>query len=76
MEKNQDGNGTNKSSINVYITELNELIYTGAKLVCEKIGVPLKSSNKKSKPGWEILLETQILKNLRKQAKTIKKKKR
>ena len=22
------------------ITELNELIYTGAKLVCEKIGIP------------------------------------
>ena len=40
------------------ITELNELIYAGAKLVCEKIGVPLKSTNKKSKPGWEIRLET------------------
>ena len=44
------------------ITELNELIYAGAKLVCEKIRVPLKSMNKKSKPGWEIQLETQIRK--------------
>ena len=55
------------------ITELNELIYAEAKLVCEKIGIPLKSKEKKSKPGWEIRLETQI-KNLRKQAKMIKKK--
>ena len=36
------------------ITELNELIYAGTKLVCEKIGIPLKSTKKKSKPGWEI----------------------
>ena len=36
------------------ITELNELIYAGAKLVCEKIGVPSKSTKKQSKPGWEI----------------------
>ena len=33
------------------ITELNELIYAGAKLVCEKIGIPTKSTKKKSKPG-------------------------
>ena len=39
------------------ITELNELIYVGAKLVCEKIGIPSKSTKK---PGWEIRLETQI----------------
>ena len=42
------------------MTELNELIYAGAKLVCEKIGIPSKSTKKKSKPGWEIRLETQI----------------
>ena len=42
------------------ITELNELIYAGAKLVCEKIGILSKSTMKKSKPGWEIRLETQI----------------
>ena len=45
------------------ITELNELIYEGAKLVCEKIGLPLKKHEKK--PGWEFRLKTQM-KNLRK----------
>ena len=58
------------------ITELNELIYAEAKLVGEKIGIPSKSTQKKSKPGWEIRLETQI-KNLRKKkAKMIKQKKK
>ena len=55
------------------ITELNELIYAGAKLVCEKIEILSKSTKKKSKPGREIRLETQI-KNQRKQARTIKQK--
>ena len=54
------------------ITELNELINADAKLVCEKIGIPSKSTKKQSKPGWEIRLETQI-KKLRKQARMIKK---
>ena len=54
------------------ITDLNELIYAGAKLVCEKIGIPSKSTKEQSKPGWEIRLETQI-KNLRKQARMIRK---
>ena len=54
------------------ITELNELIYAGAKLVCEKIGIPSKSTKKQSKLGWEIWLETQIRK-IRKQARMIKK---
>ena len=40
------------------ITELNELIYAGAKLVCEEIGIPSKSTKKQSKPGWEIRLKT------------------
>ena len=31
------------------ITELNELLYAGAKLVCEKIGIPTKSTQKKIK---------------------------
>ena len=53
---------------------MNELIYVGGKLVCEKIGIPLKSTKEKSKPGWEFRIETQI-KNLRKQAKIIKQKK-
>ena len=47
------------------ITELNELIYAGAKLACKNIGISLKSTKKKSKPRWEIQLEAQI-KNLRK----------
>ena len=55
------------------ISELNDQIYAGAKLVCEKIGVPSKSTKKQSKQGWEIRLETQI-KNLRKQAKMVKQK--
>ena len=54
------------------ITELNELIYTAAKLVCEKIRIPSKSTTKQSKPEWEIWLEMQI-KNLRKQARMIEK---
>ena len=41
------------------ITDLNELIYAGAKLVCEKIGNPSKSTKEKSKPGWKFRLETQ-----------------
>ena len=55
------------------ISELNDLIYAGAKLVCEKIGVPSKSSKKQSKQGWEVRLEIQI-KNLQKQAKMAKQK--
>ena len=44
------------------ITELNELIYAGTKLVCEKTRIPSKSTKKQSKLGWEIRLETQIKK--------------
>ena len=54
------------------IIELNELICEGSNLVCEKIGIPSKSTKKQSKPGWEISLETQI-KQLRKQARMIRK---
>ena len=43
-----------------HITELNELIYAGAKLVCENIGIPTKSTKKQQKPGWEIRLESPI----------------
>ena len=42
------------------ITELNELVYVRAKLVCEKNQGSLKEHEQKSKPGWEIQLETQI----------------
>ena len=50
------------------ITELNELIYAGAKLVCEKIGISSKSTKNQSKPEWEMRRELQI-KILRKQAR-------
>ena len=40
------------------IIESNELIYTYAKLVSEKIGIPSKSTKKQLKRGWEIRLET------------------
>ena len=53
------------------ITELNELIYAGAKLVCENIGIPSKSTKKQQKLGWEIRLKSQI-KKLRKQARMMK----
>ena len=33
------------------ITELNDLMYAGAKLVCEKIWAPLKTTGRKSNPG-------------------------
>ena len=56
------------------ITELNELIYAGPKLDCEKIGISSKSTKDKSKPGWQIRLET-LIENLRKQAKMIKRRK-
>ena len=42
------------------IMELNELIYTGAKLLYAKIGVPLRDTKRNSKPAWKIRLETQI----------------
>ena len=53
---------TEKISMN-NTTELNQLIYVGAKLVCE-IGVLQRNS----KPGWKIQLDTQI-RNFRQQAK-------
>ena len=65
---------TNKISQVLPYKSTNKLIYAGAKLVCEKIGIPSESTKKKSKPGWEIRLERQI-KNLQKQAKIIKQKK-
>ena len=44
------------------ITELKEIIYAVAKLVCEKIEIPSEIMKEKSKPKWEIRLETQIKK--------------
>ena len=59
------------TNIPTNITELNDLIYARAKLVCEKIGVPLKTNDRKSKSGWELRLESQI-KRLRQQARILK----
>ena len=39
------------------ITELNELIYAGAKLACDKTGVFQSNPNQNRKPEWEIRLE-------------------
>ena len=36
------------------ITELNELIYAGAKLVCENIAIPSTSTKKPQKLGWRL----------------------
>ena len=44
-------------------TELNKLIYAGAKLVCDKIRVPLSNLFRTTKPGWEIRLEWQVRKD-------------
>ena len=38
-----------------------DLIYVGAKLVCGKIAVPLKTTDRMSKPGWELRLESQLV---------------
>ena len=51
--------------------ELNDLIFAGVKLVCKKIGVHQKTTNRKSKAGRKILLESQIRKLLQ-EAKTLK----
>ena len=44
------------------VTELNELIYAGTKLVFDKIGVPLRNTDRNIKPGWGIRLEVQVKK--------------
>ena len=58
MENSQDGSGKDKPStysyINKYITKLDELIYARAKLVCEKIGIPLKKHEEKIKTSMGI----------------------
>ena len=55
----------NKLSANIStgnITELDELIYTGTKQLCDKIDVALRNLNKNTKLGWEIRLEGQVKK--------------
>ena len=53
------------------IKKFNELIYAVLELVCDKIGAPFKNTNRNTKPGWKIRLETQIG-NLRKTAEMIR----
>ena len=50
-----------------YIAELNELIYSGAKLVGEEIGIPSKSKKKNQNQDGKFVWKRR--KNLRKQAK-------
>ena len=57
------------------IIELNELIYTGAKLVIDKISDNLRNPNRSTKPGWEMKIEGQIRK-VRKQVIQLTKVKR
>ena len=70
MKDTEDRNGKKINQILPHIptnniTELNELIQAAGKLVCENIGTLAKTTKKKSKPGWEIRLETQINKQTR-----------
>ena len=59
MENSWDRNKKKINQVLPYIpTELN----AGAKVVCEEIRIPSKTTKKQSKPGWEIRLETQIKK--------------
>ena len=44
------------------LTELNELIYAGAKLVCDKIGISLRNQKRNIKSGWEIRPEVKVKK--------------
>ena len=63
LKNNQGKNWKNKLTINAYLnnlTELNEPIYAGAKLVSDKIGAPLKNTNRNLKPRRKIQLESQI----------------
>ena len=52
------------------ITEVKKLIYDGSKLVCDKIGVPLRETNKNTKLAWEIRLEGQVKKSVTKSEST------
>ena len=57
------------------ITELNKLIYAGAKQVSIKIGTPLRNLNRNTKTGLKMRLEGQIMK-LQQQVKLVRKLKR
>ena len=63
MENSQDGK-INKVLTYISTNNITESNDSGAKLGYKKIGIPSKSAQKKSKPEWEIQLETQIKKIL------------
>ena len=42
---------TNRYQISQHVTKLNKLIYAGAKLVFDKLGIPYRNPNKNTKPG-------------------------
>ena len=44
------------------ISELNEIIYAGVKVVLEEISISLRNQNIKTKPRWEMRLEGLIKK--------------
>ena len=46
----------NYQHLTINITELNQLIYEGAKLICDNFGVTQKNTNRTQKLGWEIWL--------------------
>ena len=54
------------------VIELNDWIIAGAKLVYDKIGIPLGNLNKNTKPWWEIRHEGQI-KKMQKRTKVLNK---
>ena len=71
----------NKLSTNIptcYITELNELIYAKAKLVCDKICFPEKKLKQKYKklPGKKKKTKKKKIRNLCQQAKALRKEKK
>ena len=75
LKKSQGKNWKSKQIITKYptgnITEPNELIDAAAKVVCNKIGVPRRNTNRNTKPGLEIRLEGQLTK-LRQLAKLLR----
>ena len=53
------------------ITKLNELINAGETLISDRIGIPLKNTNRNTKPGWEMRWEGQIKINMTTQPEEI-----
>ena len=56
------------------ITELNDLIYPEAKLICNKFGITTNNTNIKKEPEWKNMLKEQI-EGLLKQKELLRKEK-